>query len=82
MSFSNLNIAVSAQNAIRIEGNGNEYRFTNLEVVGYDLSAAGFPAVEAFAGNSIFIAEFPYISGGASSPKYGGAGVIKAKLVE
>jgi hypothetical protein len=82
MSFGNLSIAVSDRNAIRIEGSRNDYRITNLEIAGYDLSAAGFPAVEALGGNSILIADVPLISGGKSGPIYGGAGTIRAKLAE
>jgi len=82
MSFGNLSIAVSDRNAIRIEGSRNDYRITNLEITGYDLSAAGFPAVEALGGNSILIADVPLISGGKSGPIYGGAGTIRAKLAE
>jgi len=82
MSFGNLRIDISGQNAIRIEGTGNKYRVNNLEIIGYDRSAAKFPAVEVTAGNSIMVTELPLISGGGAGPKYGGAGSIRAKLAQ
>jgi hypothetical protein len=82
MSFGNLSIAVSDQNAIRIEGRNNNYQISNLEIQGYDLSGSGFPAVEALMGNSITIMGLPDISGGRSGVRYGGEGEIRVRLAQ
>ena len=80
VSFGNLRIDVSAQNAIRLEGNANELNIANLEVVGYDQNAAGFPAVEALRGNTVAIAGAPRVVEGGKGPKFGGTGTVSVLL--
>jgi hypothetical protein len=81
LSFGNLRIDVSDQNAFRVDGMANDIRIGNLEIIGYDQSKSGFPAVEAAPGNSIHIAQIPYIANGGAGAIFGGRGAIGVGMV-
>lgn len=48
----------------------------NAEILNYNQSGSGFPAVEALAGNTVQFAQAPVISGGGAGPKYSTTGTI------
>ena len=71
----NVDIRECDQNGIRLEGTNNSVRVGLLTIIDYDVSAGGFPAVEALAGNFAEVHGRPEISGGVG-PRFGGAGTI------
>jgi hypothetical protein len=77
--FGNTDISICDYNGIRVINTGNELRFnSSLRVSNYDISAGGWPAVEALSGNKVYVASVPKISTtyGTAKNHFGGAGSI------
>ncbi len=62
LSFDYYNSAVSSNNSVRIQGNGNRILFGAVVATGYDQAGLGFPAFEAYDGNTISYATIPTVS--------------------
>jgi hypothetical protein len=78
LDFVNFRTDLTNQNAVRVEGTGNNITFAGqTRLLNYDQSTAGFPAVEALTGNVVRIEGMPDIAGGGGAGgRYGGAGTI------
>jgi hypothetical protein len=72
--------AQNIQNAVRLDGTGNSIRMSQCRVTNWNLSGAGFPAVEVASGNTATIVGGLDPSGGQGALLYGGAGQISAEL--
>lgn len=80
LDFVNLRIDQTAINGIRVTGTGARIRLTSVTINSYNLSAGGWPAIEASVGNAVTISDRPTFTGGGGAAVFGGAGGIASPL--
>jgi len=76
IQIANADIRECDQNGVRVEGTANWVRIGRLTVVNYDISAGGYPAVEALVGSFAEVQGRPEITGSGGGARFGGTGTI------
>jgi Pectate lyase superfamily protein len=80
LQFGNLYTNTAQNNAFRIDGTNNRVAIANFRAAEWNLSLAGFPGIEATAGNIVRLGSIPTMYTSVGGPYFSATGTIKSPL--